>query len=143
MYDLNYSVLIGRLTRDPELRYTPNGDAVCNFSIANNSTGKEDLTSFFNIVAWGKTAENVNKFMSKGSQICVEGSLRQRRWEDQNGNKRNTVEVLANRVHFIGGSKSGGSSPTNSTGSNQSKEEKTNPDDFSFPDNNFDDPIPY
>jgi single-strand DNA-binding protein len=142
MYDLNYTTLIGRLTRDPELRYTPNGDAVCNFSIANNSTGKEEMTSFFNIVAWGKTAENVSKFMSKGSQICIEGSLRQRRWQDQNGNNRALVEVLASRVHFIGGSKSGSNMP-NSAGTSQTKGQDNTPDDFSFPDNNFDDPIPY
>lgn len=152
-YDLNTCILIGRLTRDPELRYTPGGDAICKFSIANNRGNRDEDVSFFNVVAWGKIAENVNKYLNKGSQVCVEGSLRQNRWEDSNtGQKRSTVEINAGRVHFLGGIKGGGSnnsdfsSSNNNSGTpqnqNQNQNQQMGNNNFSY-NQDYDDTIPY
>lgn len=104
--DLNQVIMIGRLTRDPELSYTPSGNAVCNFSLAVNGYKKNDV-SFFNIQAWNKIAENVNNYMKKGSKVCVEGSLRQDRWE-KDGQKFNRVLVNARNVYFLDSKNSNG-----------------------------------
>lgn len=143
--DLNYCVLIGRLVRDPELAYTPNGDAVCKFSIAVNGY-KEDAVSFFDIVAWNKSAEAIAKYMSKGKKICVEGNLRQERWE-KDGKKYNAVKIYSNRFYFLDSKGSGGNS-SNSQNQNFNNNNNFegggnfNDDNFSQP-NNFDDNIPY
>ena len=102
---LNKIVLIGRLTKDPDLRYTPNGTAVCNFSLAvernfKNQDGERDV-DFVNIVVWRKQAENCANYLAKGRLVAVEGSLRQNRWEDEDGNKRSKLEVNANEVQFL------------------------------------------
>jgi single-strand DNA-binding protein len=112
-WDINHVVLVGRLTRDPELTYTQSGSAVCRFSIAVNRTsassaGGEENTSFFNIVAWNKTAEICNEYLSKGRQVAIDGRLQQRRWEGSDGMKRNTVEIVANNVQFFGPGRGGG-----------------------------------
>jgi single-strand DNA-binding protein len=107
-WDINHVVLIGRLTRDPELTYTQSGAAVCRFSIAVNRTSgsrgenQEESTSFFNIVAWNKTAEICNEYLSKGKQVGVDGRLQQRRWSGSDGMKRSNVEIVANNVQFFG-----------------------------------------
>ena len=112
-WDINHVVLIGRLTRDPELTYTQSGAAVCRFSIAvNRSSGskgenQEESTSFFNIVAWNKTAEICKEYLNKGKQVGVEGRLQQRRWAATDGTKRNNVEIVANTVQFLGSSRQG------------------------------------
>ena len=102
---LNKIILIGRLTKDPELRYTPNGTAVCNFTLAvernfKNQDGERDV-DFVGIVAWRKQAENCANYLSKGRLVAVEGSLRQNRWEDEDGNNRSKLEVNANEVQFL------------------------------------------
>ena len=90
-WDVNHVVLIGRLTRDPELTYTQSGSAVCRFSIAVNRTSgtrgenQEESTSFFNIVAWNKTAEICKEYLNKGKQVAVDGRLQQRRWTATDG----------------------------------------------------------
>ncbi len=106
-WDINHVVLVGRLTKDPELTYTQSGAAVCRFSIAvNRSSGSsaenENPANFFNVVAWNKTAEICNEYLSKGRQVGIDGRLQQRRWEGQDGAKRNTVEIVANNVQFFG-----------------------------------------
>ena len=101
--DTNIVVVIGRLKRDTELKHTSNEKAVCNFSIANN--GFKDDVNFLNVVAWGKTAEICNKYLNKGSQVCIEGRLSQRSYDNKDGNKVNVVEIVANNVQFIGGKK--------------------------------------
>lgn len=111
MSSLNKVVLIGNLTADPELKQTPNGISVCNFSIGvtrryKNAEGKYD-SDFFNIVTWRSTAEFVSKYFRKGKSICVVGSLQQRSWTDQQQQKRYTVEVVADEVSFIGKNDSG------------------------------------
>lgn len=102
---LNKAILMGRLVKDPELRSTNNGTPVCGFTIAVNRRGKDDGTDFLDIVAWNKTAEFVNKYFAKGQQIVVAGRIQTRTWEDQSGNKRKAVEVVADEVHFAEGKK--------------------------------------
>ena len=105
--DINIVALIGRLTRDPELKYIPSGTAVTNFSLANNKTylqngEKKEQTSFFNCIAWGKLGEEViAKYAKKGQQVAIDGSLQQRSWDDKDGNKRSTVEIVVSNFQFI------------------------------------------
>ncbi len=112
----NKVMLMGNLTRDPELRYTPSGQGVATFTIAvnrtyNSSSGekKEDV-SFVRIVAWARQAEICNEYLKKGSPIFVEGRLQSRNWEAQDGSKRSTMEVVAQNVQFLS-SRSKGDTP--------------------------------
>jgi len=104
---LNRVFLIGNLTRDPELRYIPSGTAVTNFDIAVNrayqaqSGEKKEDTSFVRIVVWARRAEVCAEYLTKGSPVFVEGRLRSRSWETQDGQKRSTMEVVANNVQFM------------------------------------------
>lgn len=114
MSSLNKVLLMGRLTRDPELRVTPNGTSICKFSVATSrrykladGTLKEDVT-FHDVDAFGKQAEVVSKFFTKGKLIFIEGRLRQDQWEGQNGEKRSKVVVVLEGLQFIG-PKEGGS----------------------------------
>jgi len=107
-WDINHVVVVGRLTRDPELTYTQSGSAVCRFSIAVNRTsgtgneGQNESTSYFTVVAWNKTAEICKEYLSKGKQVGIDGRLQQRRWANQDGMKRSTVEIVASNVQFFG-----------------------------------------
>ncbi len=108
MANYNRVILMGNLTRDPELRYTGGGTAVCSLSLAVNRRVKkgdrwEEEASFFDIVVFGKIAENSAEYLAKGRPVLVEGELVQRRWDDQEGRKRSKVEVVANTVQFLGG----------------------------------------
>jgi single-strand DNA-binding protein len=105
----NKVILLGNLTRDPELRYTPQGSAVCEFALAlnyqytNKQTGqKVEEVSFIDIVAWGKTGEICAEYLKKGRQVMVEGRLKQDRWEAQDGKKMSKVRVTAENVQFVG-----------------------------------------
>jgi len=101
---LNSIILMGRLTRDPELRHTQSGNAVVSFSLAVErdyaANGEERQTDFIDIVAWRGTAEFVSKYFSKGQMAVVIGRLQIRDWTDKEGNKRRSAEVLADRVYF-------------------------------------------
>ena len=134
-WDLNQVTLIGRLTKDPEIRYSQSGVAVCPLSIAVNrksmKEGSEDDVYFFDITTFGKTAEVCSQYLSKGKQLGVQGYLRQRRWEDQNGQKRYSVEVIAERVQFLGGT----SKPTE--GSSNKPSAPKNDFDDNFPDDDI------
>jgi single-strand DNA-binding protein len=108
MASLNKVLLIGNLTRDPELRYTPNGVAVVNLRLAVNrrfrdrmGETKED-TCFVTVTVWDKQAEVCNQYLSKGRPLFVEGRLQTRSWETNDGQKRSTIEVRAERVQFLG-----------------------------------------
>jgi single-strand DNA-binding protein len=108
MASLNKVLLIGNLTKDPELRYTPNGTAVTNLRIAVNRkfkdrTGelKED-TCFITVTAWDKQAEICNQYLQKGRAVFVEGILQSRSWETGDGQKRSTIDVRAERIQFLG-----------------------------------------
>jgi single-strand DNA-binding protein len=122
MADLNHVVLIGRLTRDAELKYTANGQAVCKFSIAVNRRRKSgdqwvDEANFFDIVLWGRQGESLNQYLVKGKLVGVDGELRQDRWE-QEGQNRSKVEIVANNLQLLGGSPgSGGGNGSSSYGS--------------------------
>jgi single-strand DNA-binding protein len=112
MADLNHVVLIGRLTRDAELKYTASGQAVCKFSIAVNRRRKngdqwEDEANFFDIVVWGRQGESLNQYLIKGKMVGVDGELRQDRWQ-QEGQNRSKVEIVANYLQLLGGSPGGG-----------------------------------
>ncbi len=108
MAGLNKVILIGNLGRDPELRYTANGQPVANFTLAtteswtNKSGEREQRTEWHRIVAWGRLAEICGEHLNKGKQVYVEGRLQTREWEDREGNKRKTTEVTANQVLMLG-----------------------------------------
>jgi single-strand DNA-binding protein len=108
MASLNRVLLIGNLTRAPELRYTPSGMAVSDLRLAVNrgyttqGGEKREETSFLTVVVWGKQAESCNEYLDKGSPILVEGRLQTRDWETKDGQKRNVVEIVAERVQFLG-----------------------------------------
>ncbi len=102
---MNKVILIGNLTRDPELTETPNGIAVCRFSIAvsrdyANSEGARE-TDFFNITVWRGRAENCGKYLKKGNKVAVVGSLQTRSYEDKDGVKRNVTDIIASEVEFL------------------------------------------
>jgi len=113
MADINHVVLIGRLTRNAELKYTANGQAVCKFSIAVNRRRKngdqwEDEANYFDVVLWGRQGEAINQFLEKGKSVGIEGELRQDRWQ-QDGQNRSKVEIVANNVQLLGSSQGAGS----------------------------------
>lgn len=97
---LNEVTIMGRLTKDTELRYTQSGKAVSSFSIACDRDIGDKQADFINCTAWGKTAEFISKYFKKGSMIIVSGRLQQRSWEDRDGNKRTAHEVNVGTVHF-------------------------------------------
>ena len=108
MLNLNRAQVIGNLTRDPEMRFTPNGQAVLNCTVATNRrwTGQDgqpgEATEYHDIVVWGKQAENLNNMLSKGAPAYVEGRLQTRSWEGQDGVKRYKTEIVANQVIVLG-----------------------------------------
>ena len=109
MASVNKVILVGNLGRDPEVRYTPGGSAVANFTLAttdrwNDPSGeKKERTEWHRIVVWGKQAEIAGEYLRKGRQVYVEGSLQTREWTDRDGNKRYTTEVRAQRFQMLGG----------------------------------------
>lgn len=131
---VNHVVLIGRLTRNQELKYTNSGMAVGKFSLAVNRRKRQgdqwtEEVNFFDITIFGKTAENLNQYLTKGKEIAVEGELRQNRWQDDNGNNRSKVEVVGNNIQLLGGGRKEGGDQGEYT-----------PDEV---DSGFDDSIPF
>jgi single-strand DNA-binding protein len=107
--NINRVVLTGNLTRDPELRSTGSGTPVCSLRVAcntrrrNAATGDwEDKPNFFDVTVWGAQGENCSRFLAKGRPVAIDGRLEWREWEDQNGNKRQNVEIIAESVQFLG-----------------------------------------
>jgi single-strand DNA-binding protein len=146
MADINHVVLVGRLTRNAELKYTNNGAAVSKFSIAINQRRKKDdqwvdESHFFDVVLWGKSAESINQYLVKGKQVGVEGQLRQNRWE-QEGQARSKVEIFATNVQLLGSSGggrpagAGGGPPAETRGADFPEAPAPAPD-------NFEDDIPF
>jgi single-strand DNA-binding protein len=113
MASVNKVILIGRLGRDPELRYTQGGQAVANFTLATNerfankSGEQQERTEWHRIVAWGKTGELCAQYLSKGRSVYIEGRLQTRDWEDKEGQKRSTTEIVAQNVTFLDSSRGG------------------------------------
>jgi single-strand DNA-binding protein len=114
---VNKVILIGNLGQDPEMRYTSNGTPVANFSLATNekySTGDgqmQERTEWHRVVVFGRTAENCANYLAKGRQAYVEGRLQTRQWEDRDGNRRYTTEIVAREVRFLGGGGRGEQAP--------------------------------
>lgn len=126
---MNKVFLIGRLTRDPELRYTGNNTPVATFSLAvnrnfSNQAGEREA-DFINIVVWRKQAENVKNYLTQGSQVAIDGRLQTRSYDDNNGQKRYVTEVIADNVEFLGSKSS-----TNSN--NMSQEPTSGPTPYDF-----------
>lgn len=154
MRDINVVVLVGRLTRDSELKYTKSGMPIARFSLAVNRSRKQDdqwvdETSFIDIDFWGKGAEAVNRYLTKGQQVAVEGELRQDRWE-QDGQPRSKIVVNASNVRLLGsaqgGQGSGYSGRAQSGGSEAANSERVLPSNgsqASKPVDTFDDDIPF
>lgn len=109
LMSFNKIIIVGNLGRDPELRYTPQGTAVCNFSMATNEKRRDksgelqDITTWFRVTLWGRQAENASKYLQKGSQVYIEGRLRIDEWTDRDGNTRQTLDVNASDMQFLGG----------------------------------------
>jgi single-strand DNA-binding protein len=113
--NINRVVLTGNLTRDPELRSTQSGMSVCSLRIASNTRRKnqatgewEDKPNFFDVTVWGAQGENCARFLSKGRPVALDGRLEWREWETQDGQKRQSVEIVADAVQFLGGREDGG-----------------------------------
>lgn len=111
----NKIIIVGNLGRDPELRYTPQGLAVCSFTMATNEKRRDksgelqDVTTWFKITLWRQQAENASKYLTKGSPVYIEGRLRIEEWTDRDNNKRFTLDVQATDMHFISaGARDGG-----------------------------------
>jgi single-strand DNA-binding protein len=125
MADLSVAVLVGRLTRDAELKYTNSGQAVCHFSVATSTRKKKgdqwvDEASFWDVDLWGKQGESLNQYLVKGKLVAVEGTMRQDRWE-QDGQSRMKVIINANSVQLLGSGSGGGQSSGGSQGADGSK----------------------
>jgi single-strand DNA-binding protein len=117
---LNKVMIIGNLGRDPEMRYTPSGKPVTTFSVAtsrawNTSEGEKRMeTEWFNVVAWSSLAEICKQYLTKGQQVYIEGRLQTRHWDDQEGNKHTSVEIVANEMIILGERRESGESSAES-----------------------------
>jgi single-strand DNA-binding protein len=146
---LNKVVLIGRLTRDPELRYTTNGTAVCRFSLAVNRRYNREQTDFIDIVAWRGLAENCANYLGKGRLAAVDGSIQVRSYEAQDGQKRRVTEVVADDVRFLDRGGTGGSEAKATFQNKPQKDQwddlgtEVSMNDIDFVDSTEDDEIPF
>lgn len=149
MANINRVVLTGNLTRDPELRQTPNGKSVCTLGLAVNERYKNEAgewvekPNFFDIVVWGAQGENCERYLSKGRPVAVDGRLSFRSWEDKDGGKRSKIEVIANIVQFLGSRQDSGNTenPPVTTGAPSGLKPDTS--DFDAPSQAPDDDIPF
>lgn len=123
---MNKVILVGRLGQNPEVRYTPSGAAVANFSVATNeswtdkSGQKQEKTEWHKVVVWGKLAELCNQYLAKGRQVYLEGRLQTRQWQDKDGQTKYTTEVQAQTVQFLGGQGAERGGPSADYGNNNS-----------------------
>lgn len=122
MSGVNRVIILGRLGGDTELKYTPSGAAVCNFSVATSESWtdkagqKQEKTEWHRVVVWSKLAELCNQYLSKGRECFVEGSLETRSWDDKDGNKKYTTEIKARNVTFIGSGNAAVDTPSDDIG---------------------------
>ena len=150
MADINHVVLVGRLTRDAELKYTTSGQAVCKFSVAVNRRRKngdqwEDEANYFDVVLWGRQGEALNQYLTKGKSVGVDGELRQDRWQ-QDGQNRSKIEIVAGNIQLLGGSSGSGGGNSGQSGAQnsgtQGSWQSKSGDNFSS-DDEFTDDIPF
>ncbi len=146
----NKIIIVGNLGRDPELRYTPQGDAVCDFSIATNEKKRDkagefqDVTTWFKVTLWRKLAENASKYLTKGKPVYVEGRLQIEEWTDRDGNKRFTLVIQGTDMHFIGGeSRSEEGSPDSTSNNSFSGAVESNGGETAATASPTDDDIPF
>jgi single-strand DNA-binding protein len=143
MRGINKVILIGNLGRDPEIRYTPSGQAVASFTLAttdvrtNKDGEKQELTEWHRIVAWGRLAEICGEYLSKGKMVYIEGMLRTRSWEDKEGRKRWTTEVIARNMQIL--------SPYGERAASASESDEKLPEDLEIDEESFgmDEDIPF
>jgi single-strand DNA-binding protein len=135
--NINRVVMTGNLTRDPELRSLPSGMSVCSLRIAsntrrkNNSTGEwEDKPNFFDVTVWGAQGENCARYLSKGRPIALDGRLEWREWDDKEGNKRQSIDIIADSVQFLGGRDDAPNGSGNGGFSPQRSDVPADPGDF-------------
>ena len=149
MASVNKAIIVGNLGKDPEMRYMPSGDAICNFSVATTDSWKDkngekqEKTEWHRISMFGKLAEIAGEYLKKGSQVYLEGRLQTRKWQDKDGHERYTTEIVADRMQMLGSRSGGGNSfevvdkPAGG-GSSSAKPAKSG-GDF----DNFEDDIPF
>ena len=143
MANLNKIMFMGNITRDPELKYLPNGTAVTTFTVASNRVytpqggEKKEEVTFMRIVVWGKSAESCGEYLHKGSSVFVEGRIQNRSWEGTDGEKKYAVEIVANNVQFLGGKKDGSDATTREANQGEAKE------DIDIPPNAPQDEVPF
>lgn len=152
MANLNKVFLIGNLTRDPELRMTPKGTAICSFGLAVNRQFRDDAggtreeTTFVDLEAWGKTGELVSKYLTKGSPAMIEGRLRFDSWESKTGEKRSKLKVVVDNVQFLSSRGSGGEgapAPADSTAEGRAPAPPPAQPRADAPANGMDDDVPF
>lgn len=130
MQNVNLAIVMGNLTRDPELRYTPNGQPVTSFGVATNRSWKDsngdkkDEVEFHEVVVWGKLAELCSQYLTKGRKVHVMGRLQTRSWEGQDGAKRQKTEIVAQDIAFVDSKRDGGDSPAEDSKAPAKKTEK-------------------
>ncbi len=135
---LNKVMIIGHLGRDPEMRYTPSGRPVTTFSVAVSRTWntvdgeRHSETEWFNIVAWGNLAEICKQYLQKGQQVYIEGRLQTRHWEDKEGQKRTSVEVVANEMMMLGDRRDKNESEGSQSKESNQSESESDEDEFPF-----------
>lgn len=149
MSGVNKVILVGRLGADPEMKFTQGGQAIARLSLATseqwtdkNSGQKQERTEWHRVVVWGKQAEVIGKFMTKGRQLYVEGRLQTRSWEDPQGQKRYTTEIVANNFQFLGGGNQE-ASPGAGAGATAGYDNTMNQDFAPEPSFNANDEIPF
>jgi len=141
MASFNRITIVGYLGKDPEIRYTPDGQAVCNFSVATTEKRKDrtgeaqEITTWFKITVWGKRAETANQYLSKGKQVYIEGTLRQEEWTDREGVKRTSLVVNASDFQFLGTKGDEGGFQSQPSQGRKSEKPADN-DDFNAPSDN-------
>jgi single-strand DNA-binding protein len=151
--DFNQAIVMGNLTRDPEMRTTPSGQNVTSFSVATNrswqdqSGERKDAVEYHNVVAWGKLGELVNNYLKKGRKVLVVGRLQTRNWDAEDGSKRNRTEIVATDINFVGGQAEAGDFSNDemnqeAPAAKTAKKEDTSMDDLGDGDINLDD-IPF
>ena len=147
--NINRVVLVGNLTRDPELRHTPSGTAVCSLRLAVNTRRKDqsgqwvEKPNYFDVTVWGQQGENCAQYLSKGRPVAVDGRLEWREWDAQDGTKRQAVEIIADSVQFLGSRGDGEGIGGGGFGGNQYVPAGAGSSGDDFPPQPVDDDIPF
>ena len=160
MASVNKVIIVGHLGKDPETRYMPNGDAVCNITVATSESWKDkasgekrEITEWHRVVFYRKLAEIAGQYLKKGSAVYIEGRIRTRKWQDKEGNDRYTTEVRVGNMQMLGGRQGGGAAPAGgrqtqgenqfSGGARSRAQQQSEPAPSNEPPMDFDDDIPF